>query len=86
MTEHMRSCRWENTSKEQCSYRDTHHYCPHPEHACNCRDTQESREAYFERHRARVLELIKDWPREEIERFNVQVEELIETIKEDEAR
>lgn len=21
----------------ECEYRDTHHYCPHPEHACNCK-------------------------------------------------
>jgi hypothetical protein len=34
MTHHA-DCRWETAD---CSYRETHHYCPHPEHACNCRE------------------------------------------------
>lgn len=34
--EHDKDCRWERTTSAQCEYRDTHHYCPHPEHACNC--------------------------------------------------
>lgn len=35
--EHVSGCVWERTTKTECEYRDTHHYCPHPEHACNCR-------------------------------------------------
>lgn len=34
--EHSKDCRWNLTTLEQCEYRDTHHYCPHPEHACTC--------------------------------------------------
>jgi hypothetical protein len=34
--EHSKDCRWQITTLEQCEYRDTHHYCPHPEHACTC--------------------------------------------------
>lgn len=34
--EHDKDCRWERTTNTECEYRDTHHYCPHPEHACNC--------------------------------------------------
>ena len=30
---HNKNCNWEKSS---CSYRETHEYCPHPEHACNC--------------------------------------------------
>lgn len=33
---HTDNCRWSNTNTEECEYRDTHHYCPHPEHACDC--------------------------------------------------
>lgn len=34
---HDPDCRWELTTLAECEYRDTHHYCPHPEHACNCK-------------------------------------------------
>lgn len=37
MSEHTKDCRWERTISAECVYRDTHHYCPHPEHACDCR-------------------------------------------------
>lgn len=33
---HEEDCRWEMTTLEECGYRQTHHYCPHPEHACSC--------------------------------------------------
>jgi len=33
MTTHTAECRWQQAT---CAYKDTHHYCPHPEHACNC--------------------------------------------------
>ena len=33
---HDPDCRWQRTTLEECEYRATHFYCPHPEHACNC--------------------------------------------------
>ena len=33
---HQKNCNWMLTTLEECEYRDTHRYCPHPEHACNC--------------------------------------------------
>jgi hypothetical protein len=33
---HAASCRWERTTDAECEYRATHHYCPHPEHECDC--------------------------------------------------
>lgn len=36
MTEHTAACRWERTTLDECEYRATHHYCPHPEHRCDC--------------------------------------------------
>lgn len=33
---HRANCRWEITTNEECEYRETHHYCPHEEHACDC--------------------------------------------------
>jgi len=30
---HTKDCAWE---KADCEYKATHHYCPHPEHACTC--------------------------------------------------
>jgi len=30
---HDKNCAWE---KADCEYKSTHHYCPHPEHACTC--------------------------------------------------
>lgn len=35
--QHTTQCKWERTTSEECEYRDTHHYCPHPEHACDCK-------------------------------------------------
>ena len=36
MSTHQPDCQWERTTAEQCEYRATHRYCPHPEHACTC--------------------------------------------------
>lgn len=33
---HESLCRWQQATAADCEYRETHHYCPHPEHACNC--------------------------------------------------
>ena len=30
---HDKDCAWE---RADCEYKATHHYCPHPEHACTC--------------------------------------------------
>jgi hypothetical protein len=35
-TTHVADCRWERTTAVECEYKETHHYCPHPEHACSC--------------------------------------------------
>ena len=34
---HEKNCNWE---KSNCEYKNTHEYCPHPEHLCNCKITQ----------------------------------------------
>jgi hypothetical protein len=34
---HDPECQWEKTSPADCAFRETHEYCPHPEHACTCR-------------------------------------------------
>lgn len=34
--DHTPDCRWTKTTTDECEYRDTHYYCPHPEHACDC--------------------------------------------------
>lgn len=34
--EHGDDCTWRRTTSAECEYRDTHNYCPHPEHACSC--------------------------------------------------
>lgn len=34
-TQHKADCKWINSL---CEYKETHNYCPHPEHACNCFD------------------------------------------------
>lgn len=34
--EHTADCRWQLTTEQECEYRATHYYCPHPEHACTC--------------------------------------------------
>jgi hypothetical protein len=36
MTIHAPECAWEQTTPADCQYRQTHYYCPHPEHACTC--------------------------------------------------
>ena len=33
---HTEACRWHQTTPVDCEYRTTHHYCPHPRHACDC--------------------------------------------------
>lgn len=33
---HDDECAWAKTTPDECSWRTTHHYCPHPEHACTC--------------------------------------------------
>lgn len=33
---HDPDCRWVRTTVDECEYRETHYYCPHVEHACNC--------------------------------------------------
>lgn len=33
---HQPDCQWQRTTTAECDYRTTHHYCPHPEHACTC--------------------------------------------------
>lgn len=40
---HHPGCRWERTTPAECEYRDTHHYCPHPEHACDCAEIEADR-------------------------------------------
>lgn len=32
--DHTEDCAW---TKADCEYKATHHYCPHPEHACDCK-------------------------------------------------
>lgn len=34
---HAPTCRWERTTEAECAFRATHLYCPHAEHACDCR-------------------------------------------------
>ena len=36
MSEHSPNCRWEKTTPDECAFRNTHNYCPHDEHACDC--------------------------------------------------
>jgi hypothetical protein len=38
-TKHLKDCRWETA---QCEYKESHHYCPHPEHACNCAEIEKN--------------------------------------------
>lgn len=33
---HDDTCPWARTTPDECPYRTTHNYCPHPEHACDC--------------------------------------------------
>lgn len=35
---HRPDCNWQKTKPEECEYRNTHHYCPHEEHQCNCEE------------------------------------------------
>lgn len=37
---HSKNCRWETTTKEECEFRETHVYCPHDEHSCNCKELE----------------------------------------------
>ena len=39
MSVHDPSCRWEKLTSRECSWRDTHAYCPHEEHSCDCEPT-----------------------------------------------
>jgi hypothetical protein len=34
--QHDKNCVWAKTTESDCSYKSTHHYCPHPEHQCSC--------------------------------------------------
>jgi len=36
MTGHAKDCRWTKTSEAECEFKETHHYCPHEEHSCDC--------------------------------------------------
>jgi hypothetical protein len=36
---HVPACRWERTTPSQCEFRESHNFCPHPEHACSCPPT-----------------------------------------------
>lgn len=40
---HHPDCRWECTTSAECEYRETRHYCPHPEHACDCAEIEADR-------------------------------------------
>lgn len=35
--EHTPECRWTRTAEQECGYKATHYYCPHPEHGCDCK-------------------------------------------------
>lgn len=35
---HHPNCNWEKTKNKDCSWKDAHNYCPHPEHFCNCNE------------------------------------------------
>jgi len=48
MIEHNVNCRWQRTSNTECSYRATHNYCPHPEHACTCPPRTKSLEQHLD--------------------------------------
>lgn len=37
---HSPECNWEK-SRSQCVYGQSHHYCPHEEHRCNCKTFDE---------------------------------------------
>ena len=36
MNIHTPNCKWIKTTNAECEYRDTHEYCPHEEHSCDC--------------------------------------------------
>lgn len=42
------NCRWRRTASTECAYRDTHNYCPHPEHACTCAPRTKSLEQHLD--------------------------------------
>ncbi len=33
---HDKDCQWEKTTIKECEFRETHNYCPHAYHKCNC--------------------------------------------------
>jgi hypothetical protein len=38
---HLENCVWMNSD---CAYKETHYYCPHEEHACECAKSQPTRQ------------------------------------------
>lgn len=49
MTEaHNVNCRWQRVTSAECAFRDTHNYCPHPEHACTCPPRTKSLEQHLD--------------------------------------
>lgn len=46
--DHNVDCRWQRTTSAECAYRDTHNYCPHPEHACTCPPRTKSLEQHLD--------------------------------------
>lgn len=63
---HTTGCRWILTTNVECEYRSTHHYCPHPEHACDCTESRTfdcnssgvQREHLLKVHPARFVDLL----------------------------
>ena len=43
---HDKDCAW---GKADCEWKETHHYCPHPEHACTCEPKKPLNERLEER-------------------------------------
>jgi hypothetical protein len=67
---HVPECAWERTTLADCQYRATHHYCPHPEHACTCppRPAAADEDRLQASQVAEALELLDahTWPIDEI--------------------
>lgn len=40
---HNPECIWSRLTENECEYRKTHFYCPHPNHACDCPPNQEEK-------------------------------------------
>lgn len=38
---HKDNCRWNKTTSLECEYKNTHYYCPHANHECNCSEIKE---------------------------------------------